>query len=173
MRVSDPERCLSNFLDAMRHPAGTVLDVAAGTGRNAVWVANQGLRVHCIDRDSEKLASISDKSDLISTETVDLEIPDVCLGNEQYAGAIVFRYLHRPLFPILKQAIQPGGWVLYQTFRVEQRRFGRPTNGNFLLQDGELKTLFKDWEIEDYWEGYEYFESGRTMALARIFARKS
>ena len=52
-------------------------------------------------------------------------------------------YLYRPLMPALLDAIAPGGVLLYQTFMVGNERFGRPSNPDFLLKDGELLELVR------------------------------
>ena len=55
-----------------------------------------------------------------------------------FAGVVVTRYLHRPLLPHLVEAVATGGVLLYETFALDQARFGRPANPAFLLEPGEL-----------------------------------
>jgi hypothetical protein len=55
----------------------------------------------------------------------------------------VTNYLHRPLFPHLFGALQPGGVLLYETFMEGNERFGKPSRPDFLLKDGELLELVR------------------------------
>ena len=54
------------------------------------------------------------------------------------AGVVVANYLHRALFPLLIDALSPGGVLIYETFALGNARFGRPSNPEFLLKPGEL-----------------------------------
>ena len=60
------------------------------------------------------------------------------LAGRQFGAVIVTNYLHRPLFPHLFAALEPGGVLLYETFMAGNERFGKPSRPDFLLQDGEL-----------------------------------
>jgi SAM-dependent methyltransferase len=75
----------------------------------------------------------------VQADVVDLEAGEVDLGREAYDLIVVVHYLHRPLFPALLRALAPGGYVLYETFTVDQARRGRPSNPDFLLRHGELR----------------------------------
>ena len=124
----------------------SVLDVASGRGRHALYLAAAGWSVHAVDRDAEALAALRAAAQglcgPVTTETLDLETsPPPSLGVERYGGALVFNYLHRPLMPAIVEAVAPGGVLVYETFTVGQARRGRPTNPAFLLADGELGTL--------------------------------
>jgi hypothetical protein len=59
-----------------------------------------------------------------------------------YDGIVVTNYLHRPLLPVLAEALAPGGVVIYETFAAGNERFGRPSNPDFLLHPGELLEAF-------------------------------
>ena len=51
---------------------------------------------------------------------------------------IVTNYLHRPLFPLLIDALTEGGVLIYETFAIGNERYGKPSNPAFLLERGEL-----------------------------------
>jgi hypothetical protein len=59
-----------------------------------------------------------------------------------YDGIVVTNYLHRPLFPVLAEALAPNGLLIYETFASGNERFGRPSNPDFLLRPGELLEAF-------------------------------
>ena len=104
------------------------------------------------------------------TWLVDLENPGTSpLAGLKFSAILTFRYLHRPLFPALREAVLPGGLVVYETFTTENHRFGRPSNPDFLLKPGELETIFEDWQIIFYFEG-DLRHPDRNVA--RLVARK-
>lgn len=151
-----------------------VLDLACGTGRNGLLLAKQGVPVVFSDKSTTALKVVEQR--LIEGDLpgriwrIDLEQPGVNpFSNNCFNAVIGFRYLHRPLFPALRNAIKPGGLVIYQTFTIGNRKFGRPVNPDFLLRPGELKTMFQDWEIIDQFEGRL---KNPDRAVAQIVARK-
>ena len=129
-----------------------VLDLACGSGRNGRYLLSRGLPVVFADIDGEKLASLSavEVSDpaMVTLWEVDFESKaDDPLTGKTFDAIMVFNYLHRALIDRIKQAVRPGGLVFYETFTEQQRRFGRPSNPNFLLKPGELKSWFETWQI--------------------------
>jgi SAM-dependent methyltransferase len=128
-------------------PAGAaVLDVACGHGRHALFLARAGFRVHAIDRNAASIAALRETAERerldLTCELVDLETdPPPSLGRSAFGAVVVFRYLHRPLFPSLIEAVAPGGCLIYETFTVSQAGRRRPTNPRFLLKRGELVQL--------------------------------
>ena len=101
---------------------------------------------------------------------MDLEQDDAPIPAEETYGAIlVFRYLHRPLLPRIREALKPGGVLIYETFTRDQARFGKPKNPDFLLKKGELRQWFEDWEHLHYFEG---IKTGPDRAVAQLVCRK-
>jgi hypothetical protein len=50
--------------------------------------------------------------------------------------------------------VRQGGYIAYETFATGNEAFGRPSNPDFLLQDGELAArLPDDFTILDYFHG--------------------
>ncbi len=137
-----------------------ILDLASGSGRNALLLAHAGFKVTALDRDENALAklkefaqklNVSDRLDLCH---LDLETtPPPSLPSHRFDVILGFHYLHRPLFPSLIESLKPGGHLLYETFTRAQAKRGKPTNPDFLLEPDELKTLVHPLEILSYREG--------------------
>ncbi|MDF1662556.1 MAG: methyltransferase domain-containing protein [Planctomycetota bacterium] len=170
-----PSRFLTEKRDLWCHEIdGEVLDLACGGGRNALYMAEQGFQVRACDRSEESLATLQKRAEdaelAIDCFQVDLESVERPLTESGAFGAIlVFRYLHRPLFPNLFEALKPGGLLIYETFTSAQAQFGRPKNPLFLLKPGELATLCQELELIYSWEGVE---ENPKRAVAQIIARK-
>jgi SAM-dependent methyltransferase len=159
-----------------------VLDLACGSGRNGLYLVNQNIPVVFADIKETALEQVKNSlksrsgelKSSVSFWQVDFEQEQVKpLADKSFTAIMVFRYLHRPLFEQIKQAVTSGGYVVYETFNVDQPQFGRPKNPNFLLKQGELAELFSDWEIIHSFEGIidANNDSGK-QAVAQIIARK-
>ena len=121
-------------------PGVAVLDVAAGNGRHTRFFAERGHRVTAVDRDVSNLVAAHN----IEVIAADLEDGSPWpLAGRTFGAVVVTNYLHRPLFPHLFAALQPGGVLLYETFMIGNERFGKPSRPEFLLNDGELLELVR------------------------------
>lgn len=167
---------LLDYLLSTINPGSTspILDLACGTGRSGLNLAQRGITVVFADRSVSALAYVkqylSDNKLPGHIWHIDLEQAGINpFAGQAFSSAICFRYLHRPLFPYLLNVVEPGGLVIYETFTTENRRFGHPNNPDFLLKADELNSLFLDWEIIHYYEGIQHQPD---RAIAQIIARK-
>ncbi|RWX57576.1 methyltransferase domain-containing protein [Photobacterium chitinilyticum] len=164
------ERFLSELKQASTQ--GAILDLACGSGRNGLYLARQGIPVVFADQDSEKLSqieqAIQDEQLAARTWLVDFETGQPLAGR-QFGAIMVFRYLHRPLFEAIKASIAYSGLVIYETFNIGQRAYGRPHNPDFLLQDNELVDEFGDWQILHQFEGVV---SQPNSSISQIVVRR-
>lgn len=115
---------------------GPVLDLACGAGRHARLFAGRGHPVACVDLDLRGVADLEGRAELVRADLEDGS--PWPLPGRRFAGIVVANYLHRPLFPALLDALEPGGVLLYETFMRGNQRFGRPSCAAFLLGSGEL-----------------------------------
>jgi SAM-dependent methyltransferase len=154
---------------ALLPASGVALDVACGSGRNAVWLAEEGLTTIGIDRNADAVASVNEMGRRLAlplTAVVrDLEaaVPSIASGasdaddvydaDDLYDVIVVVHYLHRPLVPVLLAALRPGGVLVYETFTTAQAARGKPTNPAFLLEPGELRRLVAPLDVVAWREG--------------------
>jgi tellurite methyltransferase len=153
---------------------GPILDLAAGDCHNANFLAQGGARVIACDRSKEALDRGKREATrlgiTIETWQVDLEEEGINpLPEAFYGGIVIFYYLHRPLIPCIKKALKGGGILIYETFTVDQPRFGKPRNPDYLLKPGELGQGFDDWRIIHYFEGIKH---DPPRAVAQIVCQK-
>ncbi|MBI1353495.1 MAG: methyltransferase domain-containing protein [Acidobacteria bacterium] len=152
-------------------PCREALDVACGAGANAVYLAENGWRARAVDFSAEALrgatALAAERGVTIETSCEDLEVPGWRAGEGGYGMVVVTRFLHRPLFPALRDAVAPGGLLVYQAHTVDQLGFaGGPRNPDHLLRPNELLERFRDWRVlryEEQWIG---------RATASLIARR-
>ncbi|HLZ67121.1 MAG TPA: SAM-dependent methyltransferase [Aliidongia sp.] len=150
---------------------GAVLDLAAGAGRHARFFAGRGHPVAAVDRNLDGMADL-DAAGPIERIRADLEDGSPWpLGTRQFAGIIVTNYLHRPLLPLLADALAPGGVLIYETFAVGQGEFGRPSSENYLLRPNELIRAYADrLTIVGFEHGIDYAPGPK--AVQRLAAVK-
>lgn len=166
---------LDNFKHLFTPDNGVVLDLACGQGKNGLALKTQDIDVLFSDINSQHLTSLSEFYDIKSNFLwhadfeSDSQTDAMKLSAMQLQGCIVFRYLHRPLFDSIINAVKPGGFVIYETFTEDNRQFGRPNRAQFLLKKNELKTLFKDWRLYFYFEGIVH---NPDRAIAQIVCQK-
>ena len=135
----------------------TVLDLACGHGRHARFFAGRGHHVVAVDRDEGALATLAGLA-RIEPRHVDLESGPWPLAGEQFGAIVVTNYLHRPLFPLLLDALAADGVLLYETFARGNEIYGRPSNPDFLLQRDEL------WQLAERRLAVVAFEQGHVAA---------
>ena len=175
-RALRPAQLLVEHLDLFLQKIlpGPVLDLACGNGDNGIFLAQKGCQVICCDISPESLGQAEKLAETLATRVVvwqvDLEIdgPNP-LPKDAYGAILVFRYLHRPLLECIKKALKNGGLLVYETFTVDQPKFGKPGNPDFLLNPGELLQTFGNWEVIHYFEG---IRENPTRAVAEIVCRK-
>ena len=174
-----PERGPAQFLvehrDLLpRRRRGRALDVAMGTGRNALYLASLGYEVTGIDVSGvavERCRSEAARRGL-RVEAVQADLEAYELPPAAYDIVIDFYYLQRELTPALAAALRPGGVLVFESFTTEQRRFGwGPQQDEFLLRPGELRSLFPALEVLTYREGVVESDRGKK-AVAGLVARK-
>jgi FolB domain-containing protein len=183
-QVPETEALPARFLAQQLHrlPKGKALDVAAGSGRHALFLARQGYHVHAIDRDADALAQLSSSARnaelrTITTAPVDLEqpppyVPD--LGKDAYDVIVVFFYLSRSLFPYLIDALKPGGVLVYETFTIDNYfHYRHPRRWEFCLAHNELLRLTSNLQVLHYDEGaHEGGHGTGTVYTAQLVAQK-
>lgn len=149
--------------------AGSALDVAGGTGRHAVYLAERGWRVTLTDISSVGIAHARARAAgrNVTIQTVEGNTSELDFGHERFDLVLVFFYLERNILPALAAALRPGGLVLYKTYTEEHekfaRRVGRPI---YYLRPGELLTAFPGFRV------LHYRESMIERGVAELAARK-
>jgi dihydroneopterin aldolase len=165
---------------------GTILDVAAGRGRNALYLAGVGFSIDAIDRDERALGELADHAKErgltelrvhlldLESETVAESMLDSEQYNDRYDGVIVFFYLYRPLFPVIMRALKPGGVLVYETFLIDNHfHYQHPRRKEFCLEHNELLRLTQGLRVLHYEEGrHEEAKDSDMPFTARLVAQK-
>lgn len=137
---------VTRFLGGVRR-GGRVLDLACGGGRHVAASLEAGLSVCAVDRDVSAVRARFEDAPPDRLEIIEADLED---GREfpfeagAFDGVIVTNYLWRPLLPAIVDVVSAGGFLIYETFRTGNERYGRPRNPEFLLRPGELLAVVRD-----------------------------
>lgn len=138
--IAPPSAWAARFVPAVLPgalPGGTALDLACGGGRHTRLLLERGWRVTAVDRDVQGLTDLRGDP-RVEILQADLEAGPWPLADRRFGAVVVTNYLWRPLLPRIVAAVAPGGMLVYETFARGNERFGKPSNPDFLLADGEL-----------------------------------
>jgi tellurite methyltransferase len=156
-----PEPLLIEVADSL--PPGRALDLACGTGRNAIHLARLGWHVTAVDRSPAAIEILRDHAAglAIDAHLADLETSAFHIPADSYDLVCDILYLQRSLFPAIRASLHPGGLFVGVVLLGE---------GEFRAQPEELRRQFADWRILYYSES-RAGESTRTTVS--IIARKA
>jgi len=144
----------SPWIDRWAHliaPGGSVLDVAAGSGRHTTWLAARGHVVTAVDRDDAATAALHGIAQVV---VADIEAGPWPLAGRRFDAVVVTNYLWRPLLPTLTASLAESGVLLYETFAAGNETVGRPARADFLLTTGELLAVGAGLRIVAYEDGF-------------------
>lgn len=158
----------------------TALDIACGSGRDAVFLATRGWQ-KTVGMDYQQ--RLLDCATLLAEfegcppgsvvmQNVDVYQLDAEVYKEQYTLVHFARFLHRPMLApetgVIPKLVAPGGFLVCHTFMEPCKKPGKP---QFLLKKNELLEQFRDvfkWEIIEYQE--THLHDGRPIQF--LCARK-
>jgi SAM-dependent methyltransferase len=135
-------------------PPGRCLDLAAGRGGNALFMAERGYSVDALDWSplGLRLARAEALRRNVGLNFVVADLTTHPLPQGCYDVVLCFRYLERSLWPAMARALRPGGALLVETFTEEHRRGRNDFPPEFCLGPGELLRAFPGLRIAVYRE---------------------
>ncbi|KTG26935.1 class I SAM-dependent methyltransferase [Haloferax profundi] len=171
----EPSPVLRAYVDTF--PDGRALDVAAGTGRNAIFLAQHGYDVDALDQSAAGLeivderaaaADISNRVQTVQADATEYEYP---VGAYDVVTLSFFRTLDR--LGDIKAALKPGGILFYQHhLQSSSPATVGPSTDRYRFQSNELLRACLDMTVLYYEESTEERDD-RTSATATIVARNS
>ena len=159
--------------DVWQLPRGRALDIACGQGRNSLYLAEGGFEVVAMDISAVALNEARKRAEMkqlrIDWRQTDLEA--VRLDEAAYDLIVNFNYLQRSLIPQIKRAVKHGGYIIFETYLIDQMAIGHPKNPDYLLRHNELLEHFREFRILGYREG-KFKDDGEASYRAGIFAQR-
>jgi len=182
--LSEPASIVRELLPLL--PTGPALDIACGTGRNALFLAARGRHVAAVDFSTVALDILEARArrmhvpvrrarslhDVHGTHRRGLELLQTDLERTHlpphaYDLIVCVQFLQRSLFLQITSALRPNGVLLLETYTRAQLEFpGGPRNPAYLLEIGELREAFPSLCV------LFYRELRAGQGIASLVARK-
>ena len=158
-------------------PEGRALDVATGTGRNAVYLADHGYDVTAVDISDEALAQAKRRADdqgvTVEWIRADITDPEFSIETDAYDLITVSFFSALELLPDLKDALAPGGVLVYEHhLRSTDPIDIGPSNDRHRYRSNDLLRACLDLTILTYRERRREVNTG-PAAVATLVARNS
>ena len=168
--IGGPEPSSFLYRNAEILPArGLALDIAAGQGRNSVFLAKRGLNVIALDistRALEKCIGFA-RASSVRIEAAAVDLTSFIIPQKAFDVIVNFNYLQRNLAPGIIEGLKPGGLLVFETMTRDYLRYKPDFNPDFLLRRGELVQMFRGLQLIKYRESVS-----QTRAVASLLARK-
>lgn len=172
----EPSGVLRHYVDAF--PPGRALDVATGTGRNALFLAGAGYDVEAIDRsrvglrqarESASQCGIDDRIQWLQADVPSFEFPAA-----RYAVIAISYYRALDRFTDLKEALKPGGYLFVEHhLRSTEPTPSGPSSDRYRFGANELLHACLDLTVLYYDESTTENAEGERRANVRVLARRS
>ncbi len=133
---------------------GKALDVACGSGANALLLAQHGLETYAWDISQIAIDKLQSRClDLnISLRAQTRDISAQPPAPNSFDVIVVSHFLQRSLIPHLIAALRDAGLIYYQTFIKDKINDSGPRNPDYRLGKNELLHLFQTLQIVNYRE---------------------
>lgn len=152
-------------------PIGKVLVLPMEEGRNAVFLARNGFQVEGVDYSDVALqkAKRLARDNGVSVTGINADLNEYVIPRESYDVIVNINFHRKRVAGQIKQALKRGGIVLYESYTVDQLAniSNRSARRDYMLERGELRELFKDFEVITYRE-----TNDGKRAVASLVARK-
>jgi tellurite methyltransferase len=151
---------------------GTAIDLACGTGRNALHLAERGWTVTAVDGSEKAIELLELRSAAlgleVDTRVADLTSPSFTLAPDAFDLILIASYLQRDLFAKIKAAVRPAGVIVAIAHTPEPGEKWSEKRA----APGELPGFFQDWEILWEYEGPSR-DPAHRRPVAEIVARRA
>lgn len=166
-----PADLLTKWID--RLPAGKALDLACGSGRNSLFLAEKGYKVTAIDI-SPAAIKMAQEQALQKRLKINWIVADLdkYVIRGKYDVILSFFYVNKKMVSDITKSLNAGGILIFQSHMVPPVPSEEPHKDRFRFKPGELRLLFKGLKVLDYEEGQLEEESDRHYYLASLVAQK-
>jgi len=157
---SDPSSILEKYWSLAS--IGNALDIACGNGRNSIFLASKDFSVDAVDISTvatDHLAGRDPKLHVICADLDHWRIPP-----DRYTLILNVRFLDRRLFPMIREGLQTGGVLIFESFMNGE-------NDAYCLKQNELLRAFLSLRVI-YYEERRTKSSGKFDQVASLVAVK-
>ncbi len=153
---------------------GKALVLAMGEGRNAIFLARNGFNVDGCDISEKAIekANLFARESGVTLNAFVADLEEYKIPADKYDLITCFYYTQRDLIPQIKDGLKKGGLVMFETYSIDQLKYGKdapgPKNPAYLLKHNELLDSFRDFRIIYYREA----EIAENKSVVSLIAQK-
>lgn len=169
----DPSPVLERYVESF--PDGRALDVATGTGRNALFLAERGYEVDALDKSAEglKIARANAEERGLDVNWIRADATEYAFPASTYDVVTVSFYRTLDRLGDIKEALRPGGALFYQHHLQTSDPVGAgPSTDRYRFRSNELLRACLDLTVLRYDERRTESD-GRTAAEVVVVARNA
>lgn len=149
--------------------SGLALDIAAGQGRNSVFLAKRGLNTVALDistRALERCLGFA-RDNGVPVEVAAVDLTSFIIPPKSFDVIVNINYLQRDLASGITEGLKLGGLLVFETMTIDYLRYRPDFNPDFLLRRGELVQMFRGLRLIRYREAIL-----QMRPVASLMARK-
>jgi SAM-dependent methyltransferase len=165
--ADEPSEIVRRFCSSAK--PGMALDIGAGTGRNALFLAEQGFDVVAVDIAEKGLTRMAGAHKNLLPLCADLDIFEI--PEKRFSLILNVLFLNRRLFPWIMGGLVDGGVLIFETYIDFPSGSGHRRSRDFCLEENELLQVFAPLHILYYEETQKTTDEG-TSRLASLAAVK-
>lgn len=172
----EPSPILRDYIDDI--PDGRALDIATGTGRNALFLASEGYAVDAVDQSRAGLRitreNAEDRGIAGRLQAIQADIPTFDFPTDRYDLITISFYRAVDRFPDIKEALAEGGYLFVEHhLRSTESTPSGPSTDRYRFGANELLHACLDLTVVHYDATTEERPEDKRRASARILARNS
>ncbi len=149
--------------------SGRALDLACGTGGNAIFLANHGYRVDAVDISWHALSQLQAivRSRGLHVRCILTDLDYFPLPAARYDLVVVFYFYDPRLMLRIEEALKPGALIFYCTFNTRHTSINPEFNPAYLVHPDALASHFPDFHVL-----LHETSAGEKGNISRLIARK-
>jgi len=171
-----PSPVLRNYIDEI--PGGRALDVATGTGRNALFLLEAGYAVDAVDQSRVGLELTREQARNAGLDgrlqPIQADVPSYGFATERYALVTISFYRAIDRLADIIEALEPGGY-LFMEHHLRSTRVtpSGPNSDRYRYAANELLRASLGLTVLYYDETSHENDDGDRRATGRVLARRS
>ncbi|WP_457641482.1 class I SAM-dependent methyltransferase [Persephonella sp.] len=162
----EPSEIVKKFFHLAK--IGKALDIAAGLGRNSLFLAKKGFKVDAVDISDVAIQKLKSLHKNINPIHEDLDRFNIC--ENRYDLITNINFLNRRLFPQIIEGLKKDGVLIFETFLMEKKT--ERNKKEYYLRNNELLHSFLKLNIIYYEEKIKEKPTGEKSFVASLVAIK-
>lgn len=155
-------------------PGTRALDLACGSGRHSLFLAEKGFDVDAVDISTVALDALRRHADLEQINIIEADLDTFVPEIGTYDLVVKTNYLDRALIEHAKKSLKHGGIMVIETYMADEGNEKPDSNPAFLLQKDELPTFFTEgYTVLAYREFWNEPHEKYRMKKQAIAVRKA